>query len=110
MSAFILKRVISLILSLIAASVVIFFVLEVVPGDPASFMLGINADPQAVEALRDQLGLNAPLAERYFTWVFGLLQGEFGISYTYRVPVAELIGDRLWVSLPLAIYAWCCRH
>ena len=105
MSAFILKRVVSLILSLIAASVVIFFVLEVVPGDPASFMLGINADPQAVEALRDQLGLNAPLAERYFTWVFGLLQGEFGISYTYRVPVAELIGDRLWVSLPLAIYA-----
>lgn len=105
MSAYILKRVISLILSLIAASVVIFIVLEVVPGDPASFMLGINADPQAVEALRDQLGLNVPLLERYFTWVFGLMQGEFGISYTYRVPVAELIADRLWVSLPLAIYA-----
>ena len=105
MSAFIFKRVISLILSLIAASVVIFLVLEVVPGDPASFMLGINADPQAVEALRDQLGLNAPLVERYFSWVFGLLQGEFGISYTYRVPVAELIADRLWISLPLAIYA-----
>ena len=105
MSAFILKRIISLILSLIAASVVIFLVLEVVPGDPATFMLGINADPQAVEALRDQLGLNVPLVERYFTWVFGLVQGEFGISYTYRVPVAELISDRLWVSLPLAIYA-----
>ncbi|MBU1173767.1 MAG: ABC transporter permease [Alphaproteobacteria bacterium] len=105
MSAFFVKRVISLILSLIAASVVIFLVLEVVPGDPAAFMLGINADPQAVEALRDQLGLNAPLVERYFTWVFGLMRGEFGTSYTYRVPVAELIADRLWVSLPLAIYA-----
>ena len=105
MSAYILKRVISLILSLIAASVVIFLVLEVVPGDPASFMLGINADPQAVAALREQLGLNVPLIERYFTWVFGLVQGEFGISYTYRVPVAELIADRLWISLPLAIYA-----
>jgi len=104
-SAFFVKRVISLILSLIAASVVIFLVLEVVPGDPAAFMLGINADPQAVEALRDQLGLNAPLVERYFTWVFGLMRGEFGTSYTYRVPVAELIADRLWVSLPLAIYA-----
>ncbi len=105
MPSFIFKRIISLLLSLVAASVVIFLVLEVVPGDPASYMLGINADPQAVEALRDQLGLNAPWFERYFSWIFGLLQGDFGVSYTYRVPVAELIADRLWVSLPLAVYA-----
>ncbi len=105
MSSYILKRFISLFLSLVAASVVIFFVLEVMPGDPASYMLGINADPAAVEALRDQLGLNAPLLDRYFAWIFGLLHGNFGISYTYRVPVAELIADRLSISLPLAVYA-----
>jgi peptide/nickel transport system permease protein len=105
MSTYILKRLISLLLSLVAASVVIFVVLEVVPGDPASFMLGINADPQAVESLRNQLGLNAPALERYFSWVFGFFRGEFGISYTYRVPVADLIADRLFVSLPLAVYA-----
>lgn len=105
MIRFISGRFISLALSLIAASLVIFFVLEVVPGDPAAFMLGINAAPDTVAALRDQLGLNAPLWERYVSWIFGLLRGDFGISYTYRVPVAELIGARLWVSLPLALYA-----
>lgn len=105
MLAYIFNRLVSLSLSLIAASVVIFFVIEVVPGDPASFMLGLNAEPETVAALREQLGLNASLIERYFIWITGLVRGEFGISYTYRVPVSELIGARVWVSLPLAIYA-----
>jgi len=80
-------------------------VLEVVPGDPAQFMLGLNATPEAVAALRTALGLDGPLLERYFTWVLGLLHGDFGISYTYKVPVAKLIGDRIWISLPLALFA-----
>ncbi len=105
MASFILGRVVSLVLSLIAASIVIFLVLEVVPGDPAQFMLGLNATPEAVANLRQTLGLDGPPLERYFTWVLGLLQGNFGISYTYKVPVSGLIADRIWVSLPLAIYA-----
>ncbi|MEX1179993.1 MAG: ABC transporter permease [Cucumibacter sp.] len=102
---FVLYRFVSLALSLVAASVVIFVVIEVVPGDPAAFMLGLNAQPDTVAALRDQLGLNAPPLERYFQWIAGLAQGQFGISYTYKVPVAELVADRIWISLPLAIYA-----
>lgn len=105
MPAFILGRLASLVLSLIAASIVIFLVLEVVPGDPAQFMLGLNATPEATAALRTALGLDGPLLERYFTWVLGLLHGDFGISYTYKVPVAKLIGDRIWISLPLALFA-----
>jgi len=105
MLSFILKRFISLSLSLVAASVVIFLVIEVVPGDPASFMMGLNAAPEAVDALREQLGLNLPLFVRYFNWVFGMMQGDFGISYTYKVPVSGLIADRSWISLPLALYA-----
>ena len=105
MLSFVLNRFVSLALSLVAASVVIFLVIEVVPGDPAAFMLGLNAQPDTVAALRDQLGLNAAPLERYFQWIAGLVQGEFGISYTYKVPVAELIADRLWISLPLAAYA-----
>jgi len=105
MPSFILGRLVSLILSLIAASIVIFLVLEVVPGDPAQFMLGLNATPEATAALRTALGLDGPLLERYFTWVLGLLHGDFGISYTYKVPVAKLIGDRIWISLPLALFA-----
>ena len=105
MTAYLLRRLLSLSLSLVAASLVIFLVMEVVPGDPASFMMGINADPQAVAALRTQLGLDEPLLLRYLGWVAGLLQGDFGISYTYRVPVSELIAERVVISLPLTLYA-----
>jgi len=105
MLVFIVNRLISLALSLLAASLVIFLVIEVVPGDPATFMMGINAAPDAVAALRDQLGLDLPPHQRYFAWLFGMLQGDFGVSYTYRVPVTDLILDRIWISLPLALYA-----
>ncbi|WP_374618893.1 ABC transporter permease [Devosia sp.] len=105
MSSFLLGRLVSLVLSLVAASIVIFLVIEVVPGDPAQFMLGLNATPEAAETLRQALGLNGPPLERYATWVLGLLRGDFGISYTYKVPVAQLIADRIWISLPLALYA-----
>lgn len=105
MTAYLLRRLLSLSLSLVTASLVIFLVMEVVPGDPASFMMGINADPEAVAALRTQLGLDQPLPLRYLGWISGLLQGDFGISYTYRVPVSELIAERVVISLPLTLYA-----
>lgn len=100
-----LKRLLSLLISLAIASVVIFAVIEIAPGDPASFMLGLNAQPDTVAALRAELGLDVPKAERYLNWIGGMLTGDFGTSYTYRTPVAEMIADRIWVSLPLAIYA-----
>ena len=100
-----LSRLVSLTLSLVAASVVIFFVIEVAPGDPAAFMLGLNANPDTVAALREELGLTGSLPTRYLGWVGGMLTGDFGISYTYRVPVAELVVQRLEVSVPLAAYA-----
>ncbi len=99
------SRLISLILSLIVASVVIFAVIEVIPGDPAAYMLGMNAAPETVAALRRDLGLEAGVLARYFAWVGGMLTGDFGMSYTYRVPVADLVAARLWVSLPLTLYA-----
>lgn len=100
-----LKRLLSLFISLIVASFVIFFVIEVAPGDPASFMLGMNAQPETLAALRAELGLDVPKLQRYFAWVGGLLSGDFGTSYTYRTPVADMIAARMWVSLPLALYA-----
>ena len=100
-----LSRALSLGLSLLVASVVIFAVIEVIPGDPASYMLGLNATPEAVAALREQLGLEGSLVSRYLNWVGGMLTGDFGVSYTYKVPVSELVAQRLWVSLPLALYA-----
>jgi peptide/nickel transport system permease protein len=100
-----LSRLMSLGLSLAVASLVIFLVIEVIPGDPAAFMLGMNASPDTVAALRAELGLEGSLPERYLAWAGGMLTGDFGTSYTYRVPVAQLVADRLEVSLPLALYA-----
>ena len=105
MLRYILTRAFSLGLSLILASVVIFALIEVIPGDPASYMMGLNATPENLAALRAELGLDAGPMARYLAWVGGMLTGDFGISYTYRVPVADLVADRIWVSLPLAIYA-----
>ena len=100
-----LTRFISLALSLVVASLLIFFMLEIVPGDPAAYMLGLNASPETVAALRTELGLDAGPVVRYLGWVSGMLTGDFGTSYTYRTPVAEMILDRIQVSLPLALLA-----
>lgn len=100
-----LKRLLSLSLSLLVASIVIFLAIEVVPGDPASYMLGLNAQADTIAALREELGLNVSLFQRYVNWVSGMLTGNFGTSYTYRTPVVEMIGARIWISLPMALYA-----
>lgn len=100
-----LKRALSLGLSLCLASVVIFAVVEIAPGDPASFMLGINAQPDTVAALRAELGLDQGKFTRYLEWTGGMLRGDFGTSYTYRSPITDMISERMWISLPLALYA-----
>ncbi len=105
MLRFAATRLISLSLSLLAASVVIFAVIEVIPGDPAAFMLGMNAQEDTIAALREQLGLEGSIFARYFNWITGMLTGDFGTSYTYRVPVTELVLARIWISLPLAMFA-----
>lgn len=90
---------------LLAASVVIFLMVEAAPGDPAQIMLGTSAAPDTLAALRAELGLDQPLAMRYLAWLGGVLTGDLGQSLTYRVPVAGLIADRLAVTLPLAAMA-----
>ncbi len=105
MLRYILKRALSLVLSLVVASILIFVTIEIVPGDPASYMLGLNAQPDTIENLRRELGLDKTPVARYLSWVGGLVQGDFGTSYTYRTPVADMVADRLMVSLPLALYA-----
>jgi ABC-type dipeptide/oligopeptide/nickel transport system permease component/ABC-type transport system substrate-binding protein len=98
-------RVGMLAVTLLAASVIVFVLVEIVPGDPARYMLGLRADPTVLEALRRELGLDQPFAQRYATWVLEALRGDFGVSYTYRIAVGELIRERLEISVPLALFA-----
>lgn len=105
MVTFLLRRLLAFVATLVAASLVVFIVLEVLPGDPAQVMLGIDAEPETLEALRKQLGLDRSAPERYFAWVGGLVRGDLGVSYTYSVPVAELVAERLVVTVPLALLA-----
>jgi peptide/nickel transport system permease protein len=105
MLSFLLRRILGFLVTLFIAALVIFLVLDLLPGDPARFTLGINATPEAVELLRTKLGLNLPAHERFWSWIAGMLRGDFGISYTQNAPVAALIGERLWVSIPLTLLA-----
>lgn len=105
MALFLLKRLITLIATLAATSVVVFFVLEVLPGNAAQVLMGPDASPEAVAALTDKLGLDQPALTRYGQWIAGLLTGDLGLSYTYSTPVGELVLERLTLTVPLAIMA-----
>jgi peptide/nickel transport system permease protein len=105
MGSFLLRRLLTFVLTMVAASALVFGILESLPGDAAELVLGTTATPEAVAALRSQLGLDVPAPERYVRWVGGLLQGRTDNSLTYGTPTAELIGQRLAVTLPLAAAA-----
>ncbi len=105
MSIFLAKRLLTLVATLLGASVVVFGVLEILPGNVAQVLLGPDADPEAVQAMAEQLGLNQPAWQRYTDWITGLLQGQMGDSYTYGTPVLELVLERLSVTIPLAVMA-----
>lgn len=95
-------RLAVLALTLAITALVIFLALQVAPGDPAATMLGLEASPRAIAALHAQLGLDGPAWQRFLRWIGGALHGDFGTSFTYRVPVSGLVVARLAVSLPLA--------
>ncbi|WP_320198091.1 ABC transporter permease [Agrobacterium sp. rho-13.3] len=105
MTALILKRILSLLITLLAVSFLIYMVMGLLPGDPAAIMLGTSASPDTLAALQKQMGLDQPLALRYLHWLAAMLRGDLGQSYTYGVPVAGLIFERLAVTLPLAFMA-----
>lgn len=103
MSYFLFKRSVTFIATLTGASAIVFFALEILPGDPAYSILGADSEASAYQALRNNLGLDQPATERYFNWIFALLRGDFGISYTYSTPVFELVLERLSLTIPLAL-------
>ncbi|WP_341843838.1 ABC transporter permease [Acetobacter malorum] len=95
----------SRIVLLVLASLIIFFSMAFLPGDPAEVILGVDAQPDTLAALHHKLGLDQPLPVQYWHWATGFFQGDFGRSYGYNVPVWYLLAERLQVSLPLAGFA-----
>ena len=105
MSLFLVKRLITLIATLVGTSVVVFLVLEILPGSAAQVLMGPDASPEAVIALARKLGLDRPGPERYWEWLQGMLHGDLGLSYAYSTPVGELVLERLTLTVPLALLA-----
>ncbi len=105
MLEFLSRRLFAALITLVLATIVVFAVVEVLPGDPALVMLGTEARPDTLAALRHQYGFDQPLMVRYFLWIGGLLSGQLGTSHAYGTSVAKLISDRLLVTLPLAALA-----
>ena len=105
MSLFFFKRLLTLVATLIGTSVVVFLVLEILPGNAAQVLMGPDASPDAVAALAHKLGLDRPAFARYWEWVSGMLTGDLGLSYAYSSPVGELVLERLSLTVPLALMA-----
>ncbi len=117
------KKTITLIITLFVISLLAFLAFQIIPGDPATHMLGTDATPERVEALREQLGLNRPLLVQYFDWLGSFLFSDMGTSYNYSMSVREMLAGKLtitgvmtglsviiiaMVSIPLGI--WQGRH
>ena len=105
MTYFLLRRLAAFAATLLVASLVIFWLLEILPGNAAQVILGAEARPEAVAALARKLGLDAPPLARYLAWIGGIARGDLGNSYAYDSPIGELILERLAVSAPLALMA-----
>ncbi|MEN4670863.1 ABC transporter permease [Pantoea agglomerans] len=96
------RRIGAGILTLLIVSAVVFFITSLLPGDAAQMILGQNATPETVAALRQQLGLDQPLLMRYFHWLTGMVQGDFGTSFASHLPVAQLVAQRIPATFELA--------
>ncbi|KKX55590.1 ABC transporter permease [Brevibacillus borstelensis] len=105
MGSYLIKRIISLIPILVGISILVFTILHLVPGDPASIMLGTEATPEAVAVLRAEMGLDKPLISQYLHWAGGLLQGDFGVSVHTGEEILPQILKRFLITLQLTIMA-----
>lgn len=99
---YIFKKLGALIVTLLIISILAFLAFQVIPGDPTTKMLGTQATPERVEALREKLGLDKPVAERYADWLGGVFTGDLGRSYNYTMPVTEMLSGKLPVTLVLS--------
>lgn len=102
----IIKKFIFMILTLLLVSFLVFTAFAVIPGDPALHKLGTQATPESLSALREEMGLNRPFFTRYFSWLFSFIKGDMGTSYSYDMPVGEMILGKLPITFTITILAF----
>ncbi len=95
---YLVKKTLTLIITLFIVSLLAFLAFEIIPGDAATQRLGTEATPEALEALREELGLNRPLLVRYFDWLCNFLSGDMGVSYSYSIPVRDMLASKLPIT------------
>jgi peptide/nickel transport system permease protein len=109
MLSYFVRRILVMIPTLLVISLVVFFIIQLPPGDYLETMIselraqGENVDPARIEFLRQQYGLDRPMIEQYWLWLFGLLHGDLGYSFEFELPVADVIGNRFWFTAVLAV-------
>ncbi len=103
--AYYLRKVAGLLLTLLLVSLITFAVFQILPGDPATVILGVDADPVQLARLRESMGTDLPLPVRFWNWFLGALRGDLGMSYRYQQPVSQLIGNGLSVTVSLALFS-----
>ena len=100
------KKLLSMIVTLLAVSFLVFVAFAVIPGDPALAQLGTEATPERVEALREEMGLNQPLLISYGSWILNMLKGDMGTSYSYSMPVSGMIAEKIPITITMSILAF----
>jgi ABC-type dipeptide/oligopeptide/nickel transport systems, permease components len=103
MAKHIVRQFIGLWVTMLLVSLIIYSIFTIIPGDPVTLLTGVSASPEQIEILREKLGLDQNLFERYLTWVKGALTADFGNSIQYNIPVKDLIWDRLIVTSSLGV-------
>jgi len=116
MFGYLIRRILIMIPTLVAISAIVFIIIQLPPGDYlSSYVAELQAQGESVSAdkiafLREQYGFDKPMWEQYSLWLFGMLQGDFGFSFEYNLPVSEVVGDRMWltfiVSFTTIIFTW----
>ena len=100
------KKFGAMLVTLLLISFLVFLAFDIIPGDAAMAQLGTEATPERLEALREEMGLNKPFIERYLIWLVAFIQGDFGTSYKYNMPVAEMISSKLPITVIMALISF----
>ena len=100
------RKILTLLITMAVVSFLTFAAFDLISGDPAATLLGTQATPEKVEALREEMGLNRPLPVRYGEWLAGFFTGNLGTSFQYRQPVRELLAPKVMVTLCLSLVSF----